>query len=95
MTLAARAYPVADEGFYHLTTTGWQRKDHRPFPAGRIETWRFESEKPANEVKEQVHLTRLWASTDLTPQQRDLFRVRFGYPVRAARGVHLIIDCRN
>lgn len=93
MTLPA--FSKSDEGFYHLTNAGWLRQDDRPFPAGRFETWRFESETPAVDAKEQIHLTRLWTSADSTPEQRDLLRVRFGYPVRAAHGLHLTIDCRH
>ena len=88
-------YPKLDEGFFHLTATGWQRKDTSLFPADRVETWRFHSETPADAAKQQVHLERLWTSHHLAPKQRDQIRARFGYPFRASHDVHLTIDWRD
>lgn len=88
-------YPKVDEGFYHLTATGWQRRDIQPFPADRIETWRFRSETPADDAKQRVHLERLWISHHITASERDQIRARFGYPFWASHDLHLTIDCRD
>lgn len=93
--MAQSGFPKSEEGFYHLTPAGWQRKDHLPFPADRLETWRFQSETLAEDAKEMVHLTRLWTSHASTPEQRDQLRARFGNPVRATPELHLTIDCRD
>jgi hypothetical protein len=88
-------FPKTDEGFYHLTPDGWERRDAEPFPAGRLETWRFHTEVPSDAAKQQVHLERLWEAPDLTPEQRAHLRRRFGYPIQPAHDLHLTIDCRD
>ena len=47
-------FPKTDEGFYHLTPDGWERRDAEPFPAGRLETWRFHAEVPSDAAKQQA-----------------------------------------
>ena len=88
-------YPKLDEGFIHLTATGWQRKDTSPFPADRVATWSFPTAPPTAAAKQQVPLERLWTSHHLAPKERDQIRARFGYPFRASHDVHLTIDCRD
>jgi hypothetical protein len=88
-------YPKVDEGFFHLTATGWRRQDTSPFPADRIETWRFRSETPADDAKQQVHLERLWICHHTPAEERDQIRAHFGYPFRASHDLHLTIDCRD
>lgn len=98
MTASAKAsanFPKAEEGYYHLTAAGWQRKDTAPFPADRIETWHFLSKIPSDAAKQQVHLERLWGSRDFPPQQCDQLRAHFGYPIQASHDIHLTIDCRD
>ncbi len=71
-------YPRIDSGFFHLTPQGWLRQDHQPFPADRVETWSYNMECPADEVREQVCLRRIWTNPRTTPERRDAIRALFG-----------------
>ena len=84
-----------DTGYYHLTPDGWRRKDFEPYPANRVETWRYESETPSDAAKEQIHLVRLWSSTGASTAQRAQLRAKFGVPIEIAHDRHITIDCRD
>lgn len=71
-------YPKTDTGLFHLTPKGWLRQDHQPFPADRVETWSYNMECPADDVREQVCLRRIWTSTKATLQHRDALHAQFG-----------------
>lgn len=91
----AVACDTCESGYFHLTRTGWQRKDDMPFPAGRVETWQYEAEQPSVSAKQQVHLVRLWSSPGVSASERAQLRARFGYPVAIAHDRHITIDCRD
>ena len=74
-------YPIADEGFYHLTKSGWVRKDQSPFPKDRVETWFYAMECLADDAKERVCLRRTWKCDDLGLQECEALHARFGTPV--------------
>jgi hypothetical protein len=46
--------PERDSGDFHLTAKGWIRKNTEPFPADRLETWRYEMVQPSGDAKAQV-----------------------------------------
>jgi hypothetical protein len=85
----------SDNGLFHLTRSGWSRRDVEPFPPGRLETWQYESEKPSDAAKQQIHLVRLWSSAGTSAQERAQLRAKFGYPVTIAQDRHITIDCRG
>jgi hypothetical protein len=68
-------FPRSESGYFHLTPKGWVRKDNAPFPQGRCETWLYEMEWPHEDAKEQVTLTKVWASDSAS---NDGLRARFG-----------------
>jgi hypothetical protein len=74
-------YPITDEGFYHLTSRGWERKDHAPFPDDRVETWAYQMECLAEDAKEHVCLKRMWKCQNWDQQEARILRARFGTPV--------------
>ncbi|HVZ68360.1 MAG TPA: hypothetical protein VG891_02780 [Rhizomicrobium sp.] len=85
--------PQNDAGYFHLTEKGWIRHDNLPYPADRIETWRYEGARPAQYAKEQIRLTRIWCDPHKTEAQRGLIRAQFGNAVAPSEDRHLILDC--
>jgi hypothetical protein len=83
-----------DSGLFHLTAKGWVRKDFAPYPQDRVETWRYDMERPHPDAKEQAHLTRIWVSADVSDTQLQDFRKRFGDALTPTADRHLILDCR-
>jgi len=87
-------YPKSDSGLFHLTPQGWVRRDQRPYPADRVETWSYEMECPAEDAKEQVCLTRIWTNLEITPQDHDVIRARFGEPLCPTVERNVVLECR-
>jgi hypothetical protein len=87
-------YPKSDSGFFHLTPQGWVRCDHRPFPVDRVETWSYEMECQAEDAKERVCLTRIWANSRITPQDHAVIRSRFGEPLSPTVERNVVLECR-
>ena len=85
-------YPITDEGFYHLTKSGWVRKDHSPFPQDRLETWSYAMECPADDAKERVCLRRTWKHRDFALQECDALRAKFGTPMPLTAGRNIILE---
>ena len=83
-------YPIFESGYFHLTQEGWVRQDREPFPAARIETWRYEAYVPAEDAKEQVSLTRVWTRRGANG---DALHMRFGEPVLPSRQRNVILEC--
>lgn len=88
-------YPVTDEGFYHLTRHGWERRDHAPFPEDRIETWAYQMECLAEDAKERVCLRRTWKSGDWRPQESQELRARFGTPVPVSADRNITLEAET
>ena len=83
----------SDSGFFHLTPNGWTRQDGEPFPADRIETWRYEMELPAEDAKERVCLTRVWSDPDASAEEVENLRGRFGDPMTATPERNITLEC--
>lgn len=58
----------------HLTPEGWLVGDLQP--VDRVETWTCCLEK-VGRAKRYVEWTRIWASPDASPSERDMLRQRF------------------
>lgn len=82
-----------DFGYFHLTGEGWVRKDTQPFPAGRLETWRYEEERPAIDAKERIRLTRIWHDPSATEHQLEALHAHFGEAVCPDADRHITLDC--
>ena len=89
----AESYPKVDRGFYHLTSHGWVRKDDRPFPAERLETWAYEAECPADDAKEQVCLIRTWICTSTPELNRKALHALYGQPVLPQVNRNVKFEC--
>ena len=87
-------YPRIDSGFFHLTPQGWVRQDHQPFPTDRVETWSYEMECPAEDVREQVCLRRIWTNSKITPQHRDAIRAHFGEALLPTTERNVTLECQ-
>jgi hypothetical protein len=87
-------YPRVDCGFFHLTPQGWVRQDHQPFPTDRVETWSYEMECPAEDVREQVCLRRIWTNSRMTSQNRDAIRARFGDALLPTTERNVTLECQ-
>jgi len=85
---------ISDSGYLHLSPAGWVRKDEQPFPANRLETWRYEMERPAADAKERVHLTRIWADPGVPGSRIAGLHAQFGDAVAARKDRHVVLDCR-
>jgi hypothetical protein len=85
-------YPITDEGFYHLTKSGWIRKDRSPFPQDRLETWSYAMECLADDAKERVRLRRTWKCHDLGSQECEAVRAKFGTPVPLTVGRNIFLE---
>jgi len=87
------SYPTQDSGLYHLTRNGWLRQDRAPFPEGRLETWSYQAECPAEDAKEQICLRRIWKDAQLTLQESEALRGRFGMPVALQTSRNITLEC--
>jgi len=72
-----------ENGYFHLSSNGWTRKDRGPPPADRLETWKYQLERPAPDAKDEVTLTRVWISKDLTEAQSNTLHARHGEAIEA------------
>ena len=88
--MTSREFPRSESGYFHLTPTGWVRRDLAPFPPDRCETWLYEMEWPHEDAKEQVTLTKVWAS----PMASDDLRARFGEAVAPSPSRNVTLECR-
>ena len=88
----ASDFPRSESGYFHLTPKGWVRQDSGPFPGDRRETWLYEMEWPHEDAKEQVPLTKVWASSDSS--ENDGLRVRFGDAVPPTPTRNVKLECR-
>lgn len=70
----------SDEGLFHLTPDGWVREDDEPYPADRVETWRYKSSQTSGWSKEYRNLTCIWADPNISRQERDAPRKKHGWP---------------
>jgi hypothetical protein len=82
-----------EDGYFHLTPSGWLRKDSEPFPPYRLETWKYQLERPAQDAKDEVTLTRVWISEDVTDAQSVVLHVRHGEAVQAMLTRNVVLDC--
>jgi hypothetical protein len=82
-----------EDGYFHLTPSGWLRKDSEPFPPYRLETWKYQLERPAQDAKDEVTLTRVWISKDVTDAQSVVLHVRHGEAVQAMLNRNVVLDC--
>jgi hypothetical protein len=82
-----------ENGYFHLTPNGWLRKDSEPFPPYRLETWKYQLERPAQDAKDEVTLTRVWISEDVTDAQSVVLHVRHGEAVQAMLTRNVVLDC--
>jgi hypothetical protein len=70
----------SDAGYFHLTEKGWVREDDEPFPAYRIETWRYSMHQASGWSREQRSLSCEWVAPNLDRAERDKIREKFGWP---------------
>jgi hypothetical protein len=82
-----------DKGYFHLTPTGWVRRDQHPFPDERVETWRYEMEQLESDEKECDRLTRVWIDARASNDMREKLRARFGEAVAPRKDRRLTIQC--
>lgn len=85
--------PQSDFGYFHLTDEGWVRKDAQPFPAGRLETWQYEEERPANDAKDQIRLTRIWHDPSASQSQLESLHAYFGEAICPDTDRHITLNC--
>ena len=83
-----------ESGYFNLTPDGWLRNDSEPFPSNRLETWKYQLERPAPDAKDEVTLTRVWISKDVTDAQSVVLHVRRGEAVQATLNRNVVLDCR-
>jgi hypothetical protein len=88
------AYPRADDGYFHLTDTGWVRHDWQPFPSDRLETWKYEMECAAEDAKEQVCLTKVWSNPNTSGEHIAAMQRQFGQPLNPAKGRNVKFECK-
>ncbi len=79
-------------GYFHLTQNGWTRKDSEPPPPDRLETWKYQMERPAPDAKDEVTLARVWISKDLTDAQSIALHTRHGEAVGATRERNVVLE---
>jgi hypothetical protein len=83
-----------DNGLFHLTAGGWIRGDFAPYPRNRVETWKYEMERPYPDAKEIVHLTRIWISPDVPESRLQELRKRYGDALVPTADRHVTLDCK-
>jgi hypothetical protein len=81
-----------ESGYFHLTQNGWTRKDSKPPPPDRLETWKYQLERPAPDAKDEVTLARVWISKDLTDAQSIALHERHGEAVLATRDRNVVLE---
>lgn len=82
-----------DSGFFHLTPTGWIRKDSGPVPPGRVETWHYVMEQPSPDAKAQIRLTRRWIAPGMTAAECARLHKQFGEAVEPSNDREIILSC--
>jgi hypothetical protein len=87
-------FPKNENGYFHLTPHGWIRRDEIPFPPDRCETWLYEMERPYEDAKEKVTLTKIWISPSSDSAMTDGLRTRFGDPVAPTPARNVTLECR-
>ena len=88
----AVAAPSRVEGYLHLTPTGWVRRDAAPYPKDRVETWRYEAERPSDDAKERVRLTRIWHDASDAGARLHL---RYGEAVTPSADRNVLLCCHD
>lgn len=88
------AFPKSERGYFHLTGSGWVRLDRSPFPADRVETWKYEMEREAEDAKEQVCLTKVWSDPKADGDRVANLHKQFGAPVKPARDRNVTLECQ-
>jgi hypothetical protein len=88
-----KKFPLGEQGVIHLTPNGWVRRDRAPFPKDRLESWSFERERPAEDAKEQVCLTRTWICAGSAKDVRAALHNRFGAPFQPNRTRNVLMEC--
>jgi hypothetical protein len=83
----------SENGYFHLTPTGWIRKDGEPPPFDRQETWKYELERPSSDAKDEVTLTRVWISKDVTDAQSVALHSQHGEAVEPTIERNVTLDC--
>jgi len=91
--MSGTQFSEKETGYFHLTPTGWTRKDDEPPPSDRLETWTYELERPSVDAKDEVTLTRSWKSKDVTDDQSIALHQRHGEAVEPTRERNVILDC--
>ena len=86
-------YPTEERGFYHLTQSGWMRRDDSPFPKDRVETWSYQAIHLSDDAKERIWLTRIWKDTHLSSDDRKALRGRFGIPIELQTDRNITLQC--
>ena len=82
-----------ESGYFHLTPTGWTRKDSEPPPPDRQETWRYELERPSSDAKDEVTLTRIWMSKGMTDAQSIALHSLHGEAIEPTIERNVTLDC--
>jgi hypothetical protein len=86
-------YPKIERGYFHLLSDGWLRQDQTPFPEGRVETWAYETEQPAEDAKERICLSRTWKKPGIAAEQLDALHARFGEPILPTTSRNVTLEC--
>lgn len=87
------AFVHGDFGYFHLTSQGWVRKDTQPFPADRMETWQYEEERPAEDAKDRIRLTRIWHKPNTAATELERLHAHFGEAISPDIDRHITLDC--
>lgn len=90
-----QARVAREEGFFHLTPKGWVRVDRGPYPAERVETWKYELVQPASDAKANVRLTRVWHDASKNEEARAALRNCFGTAVSPNRNRNVVLTCHD
>jgi hypothetical protein len=86
-------FPDRESGYFHLTPAGWTRKDAGHPPPDRLETWKYELERPSRDAKDEVRLTKIWMSEDLTAARSAALHTQYGEAVEPTHERNVILDC--
>jgi hypothetical protein len=85
--------PTEERGFFHLTQSGWIRKDAMPYPGDRVETWSYQAIHLSDDAKDRIWLTRIWKDKHVASGDRKALRGRFGIPVDIHTDRHITLQC--
>jgi len=83
-----------ESGYFHLSSAGWIRKDSEPPPPDRQETWRYELERPSDDTKDEVTLTRIWMSKGMTDAQSIALHSLHGEAIEPTLERNVTLYCR-